>query len=135
LVSNLLLLVFFLEYTAGEIVYSAFEYSWIYFIPISLIDALTILFLTSNECDERDRKYSYLCMLSIINHFYGGLIFLAEFNMILYFYFLMVILCLKISLLGDIIIKVLDHAGRCTFSISSGAVYRMVCGSYRLAYT
>ena len=115
----------------GEAIYSLLGDSFLYFIPISLVDAMILNILIKSKKDYRSILYASLCFLSIILHFIGGAEYIADADMNFYSIGLILILIGKLMLLDKAILDARDY----TLNFASDSFNRMVCSSYRLAYT
>lgn len=127
----MLILVFILDYLGGEIAFELLSSSPLYFVAVSSIDAFICKYLTTADCGDRAKKYATLSITSVCLHFIGSQMYMFNLDSTVYVYGLWLILFGKIMLLD----KALGDARKYILCVTSDMLNRMVCSSYRLAYT
>lgn len=97
----MLLLVFFVEYVVGEILFELINYHYfmLYFALMVFVDALVCHFLLKFTGGWRTEVYAILSVASIFLHIFGAWVFQFELNDSLYVIGLWVVLISKIILL------------------------------------
>lgn len=127
----MLILVFIFDYVLGEVAFELFNSNPFYFIAVSSIDAYIVKYLTTANCGDRAKKYAILSITSVCLHFIGSQIYMFNLDNTFYVFGLWIILLGKLMLLD----KALSDAGKYTLCVTSYMFNRVVCSSYRLAYT
>ena len=97
----MLLLVFAIEYIAGELLFEAIDYHFfmLYFASVSFVDALVCQFLLKFTEGWRTKLYASLSVTSIFLHIIGAWMFQFEVDGLFYPYALWVVFVCKIILL------------------------------------
>lgn len=128
----MLILVFIFDYLGGEIMFELFSSSWFYFIAVSSIDAVICKYLMATaNCGDRAKQYATLSFTSVCLHSIGSQMYMFDVDSTVYVYGLWLILFGKLMLLD----KALGDARKYILCATSDILNRMVCSSYRLAYT